>query len=135
MKWKKKGGALRAEAHGVLFKIEENTLSLRNPAGGWEKCEPNANIENAKQRAENIAELYGKVAEIDAKELAYRRQQAQKLAVMPPEEKAIRNLFQVWQRFSNMERFAARKLKPGLCYIFDEFDKVLAEEKAHEAGG
>lgn len=134
MKWKKKGGALRAEAHGVLFKIEETTLSLRNPSGNWEKCEPNANVENAKQRAEKIADLYGQVAEIDAKALAYRRQQAQKLASMPPEEKAIRDLFRIWQGFSNMERFAARKLKPGMCYIFDEFDKAL-EEQAHAAGG
>lgn len=133
MKWKKKGGALRAEAHGALFKIEETTLSVRNPAGNWEKCEPNANVENAKQRAENIAELYRQVAEIDAKQLAHRREVAAKLAERTPQEKAVHGLWTMWMRFSNMERFAARRLRPDLKNIFDLFDKLL-EEQAHAAG-
>lgn len=127
MKWKKKGGCLRAEDAGVVFKIEETTLSLRNPSGGWETCEENASVEGAKERAEKLADIYRQLAEIDAKQLEARRARAAKLAARSPEEKAVENLFEMWQRFSNMERFAARKLKPSMCYLFDIFDKTLED--------
>jgi hypothetical protein len=134
MKWKRKGGCLRAEEHGVVFKIEETTLSFRNPDGGWEKCAENSEVEGAKERAETIADLYRQIAEHDAAQLTLRRQAAQRLADMTPQQKSVRTLWEIWQRFSNMERFAARKLRPDLGYVFDVFDKRL-EEDAHAAGG
>lgn len=126
MKWKRKGGCLRAEAHGVVFKIEETTLSFRKPEGGWEKCQENSSVENAKERAEKIADLFRQVAEVDAKALAFRREAAAKLSERTPQEKAIFGLWQIWLRFSNMERFAARRLRPDLKEVFDLFDKLLA---------
>lgn len=134
MKWKKKGGALRAESSGTLFKIEGTTLSVREPSGNWEKCSPNIDVEGAKERAKILADLYRQLAEHDAAQLTLRRQEAQRLASMDPNEKALLGLWEMWQRFSNMERFAARKLKPNMCYIFDIFDKEL-KGNAHEADG
>lgn len=133
MKWKKKSGALRAEAHGVIFKIEEIedefALSFRTPSGGWEKCETNSSMESAKDRAEKVADLYRQLAEHDARMLELRRSEAKRIANMDPAEKAIRTLFGMYREMSNMERFAARKMRPDLCYMFDEFDKALAPKE------
>lgn len=128
MKWKRKGGCLRAEAHGVVFKIEETTLSFRNPDGGWEKCAENSEVEGAKERAENIADLYRQIAEHDAQQLAFRRETAAKLSERTPQQKAVFGLWQIWLRFSNVERFAARRLRPDLKGVFDTFDKLLEEQ-------
>jgi len=128
MKWKRKSGCLRAEAHGVLFKLDGLVLVFRDPAGGWSEASGEFDtVEAAKARAEEIASIYDRLATLENADLARRRDLAAKEAMRDPQEKALLKLWAIWERFSNMERFAARRLRPDMKHIFDAFDKILSE--------
>ena len=134
MKWKRKGGCLRAQDAEFQARIEgpgdEGTvfLSFKGADGSWWEPRAMPNIEAARRCAEELREVFANVTTRNAELLAKRREFAAKEAALSPDEKAIRNLWRIYQSWSPFERATARRVRPDMTGILDTFDKIMAED-------
>lgn len=143
MKWKRKGGCLRAQEGAFQVKIEgpgeDGTvfLSFKGSDGAWYEPRAMQSVDAAKLCAEDLREAYVNVTTHNAELVARRRAMAAEDAAADPQEKSIRKLFDLWRGFGPFERAQARRLRPDLADVFDAYDRVLIEIEAdrmqHEA--
>ncbi|MFA4971153.1 MAG: hypothetical protein WC683_00975 [bacterium] len=139
LRWKKKGGVLRATADRFQAKIEvvddQTRLSWKWDNGEW-RHEDLASLEEAQAHADIAARVGSEVLTETVARLAQRREEAARWEALSPTTKALIQGYNIWRRASESERDYLRARRPDVAEVFERIDKERADastEKCRQA--
>jgi len=128
MKWKRKGGKLRAQVAGCLFVVSQTPDwwegRFCNPSGQWSESTIWDEKKDAIRWCELQAELEISTQAVEEIRLNNRKQRAEAFANMPGEVRRWIKIFRTWKQLNELERREIEKEFPHIIPWMQQLNDI-----------